>query len=162
MIIGRIRHPPGSFPRMNFVSQSDRTPTNRHQVFIIPCHGIAAQLPTEKMSIAQVMPQDIICEIFAYVWNYWHLDANEPKFFPWYLCHICSQWRTTLLSMGPHKLYVSSSEGDIWMGRESSFEIANVVTHFLELNRGRQFDLNLRFNCYLHEFTWCWESSCAG
>jgi hypothetical protein len=103
----------------------------------------------QKMSIAQVMPQDIIREIFAYFGTY-RLDANNPEYFPWYLGHICSQWRTTLLSMGPHKLCVSSSEGRVSMDKESSFVIANVVTHFLELNRGRQFDLGLRCDCFLH------------
>ena len=46
--------------------------------------------------------------------------------------------------MGPHKLYVSSYEGGVWTDKESSFVIANVATHFLELNRGRQFDLDSR------------------
>ena len=39
----------------------------------------------QKMSITQVMPQDIIPDIFAYLGTYSLLDANNPKYFPWYL-----------------------------------------------------------------------------
>ena len=90
-------------------------------------------------SIAQVMPPDIVCEIFVYFGTC--LNANNPENFPWYLGHICSQWRTALLSMGPHELCVFY-EGHYWASEilyKEYENIVNVETHFLELNRDRQF-----------------------
>ena len=102
----------------------------------------------QMSSIAQVMPQDVVREIFTYFGTY-YLDTDIPNHFPWYLGHICSQWRTTLLSIGPRYLSVSSCEVDVtdirWSFKYD--RIANVVTHFLELNRGRQFDINLFYDC---------------
>ena len=96
-------------------------------------------------SIAQVIPNDILHEIFfhfAKVHESLEVNANKPGHFPWYLGHICSQWRTTVLAFVPRKLRVSSVfklQRDAKMLRC----VTNIVTFFLELNRGHQFDLNL-------------------
>ena len=104
---------------------------------------IVAQLPTEMSSIAQVIPQDIIHEIFVQVAGANRLEtfrALYPGEFPWYLGHICSWWRTTLLSMTIRKLFVA-------INTETAERITDKVTHFLELNRGRQFDLVVLYFC---------------
>jgi hypothetical protein len=94
-------------------------------------------------SIAQVIPQDIIHEIFVQVAGANRLEtfrALYPGEFPWYLGHICSWWRTTLLSMITRKLFVA-------INTETAERITDQVTHFLELNRGRQFDLVVLYYC---------------
>ena len=69
------------------------------------------------------------------------INANGPGLFPWYLGHICSQWRTTVLSIVPRKLYVPSVF-KLQRNAEKLRHATNIVTFFL-LNRGRQFDLHL-------------------
>ncbi|KAF8717625.1 hypothetical protein AX14_012083 [Amanita brunnescens Koide BX004] len=96
----------------------------------------------EKMtSIAQVIPQDIVQEIFVHIGGediVW-LDVEHPKYFPWYLGHICSQWRITLLSMPPRGLKAGK--------HQRNKELAmNIVTYFLEWKRGHQ---SVRFSPFL-------------
>ena len=102
-----------------------------------------AQFMTEMTSIAQVIPQDIIRGIFVQVAGVQPLEtlrALWPAEFPWYLGRICSRWRTALLSIGPRKLFVV-------IDPDTAESITNVVTYFLDLNRGRQFDLILCYYC---------------
>ena len=100
-------------------------------------------------SIAQVIPQDIVQEIFVHIGGediVW-LDVEHPKYFPWYLGHICSQWRITLLSMPPRGLKAGKHQ------RNKELTM-NIVTYFLEWKRGHQFDLVLSCYCWSQENIW--------
>jgi hypothetical protein len=120
---------------------------------------IVVQLSTEMTSIVQVIPQDTIHEIFVKVAGVNTFGVSSPLSYaeyPWYLGHVCSWWRTALLSMPPRKLRVSiQPEMSSWQAEST----ASMVTYFLGLNRGRQFDLDICYYCATEGCYWTDELS---
>ena len=102
--------------------------------------------------IAQVIPQDILHEIFVHIgaeWLEW-LDVGRPERFPWYLGHICSQWRTTLLSMPPRGLKINEDPRKNKDQRNNELT-KKIVKYFLKWKRGCQFDLVLSYDWWYQD-----------
>lgn len=91
-------------------------------------------------SIAQNIPEDVICEIFTHFPA--RLDVVGSGCFPWYLGHICSRWRVAFLSTPQFWNYICICGHTIATHDQRKMKrITDIVTFFLEQNPGCPFDL---------------------
>ena len=92
------------------------------------------------------IPMDILQEVFEQSWTS-PLRAHLPSEFPWYLGHVCSEWRALFFSM--RSTFWNSieiewhDEFDICLKQQDADNVTEIVHFFLDCTGGVPFSFQL-------------------
>ncbi|KAF8343739.1 hypothetical protein F5887DRAFT_1206408 [Amanita rubescens] len=117
-------------------------PSNVLDVSPEPVNDPTVLQQSQSMAITHVswsrLPLDIVPEIFVYLSS--PLRVHRLYEFPWYLGHICSQWRAVLFSMWPS--FCNEIEIKSWQyhnGDRDFVRVMRILGFFLDAVRGAPF-----------------------